>query len=575
VSRTYLAVQYEQRNQVKALGARWDADAKKWFVPEGVQLQAFTAWLPQDVPSARDVAATDDGNDADELLPSLEKGIRLAHLLQGISAAVAGAYPSGVWTRLEVVDVSIRNHVYLEVADRDSDGRVLAKARAMIWSRTAQKILPEFEQATGMHLAPGIKLLVRARPTMHAEYGFGFEVDAIDPQYTLGDLEAKKRDIRTRLKAEGLWDRNRTLPAPWDFNAVLVVAPSQAAGLGDFQAEAQRLQAAGVCTFGYASSRFQGEGAAAEICEAAAMALRGWTERGLVPDAIVILRGGVATNDLAWLNEYCLARFICESAVPVFTGIGHQKDSTVLDEVAHTAFDTPSKVIAGIESTIAARARKANSDFEMILARAQREHLAADSQVRTAFEETRQGARAMHAKAARWSDSLLSATREQAWRHVQSGANEASVLHNEVRQGTLEALAGAKARAPILLRDVQAAAEAATALGRQLSASQVRTVTSQAANAITRQQEASKRALHDVAWGSRQALEFGQRSSEALFREVAGQGPEKTLRRGFAIVRDRALLPVSSATQARAAQGLEIQFHDGVIPARAQEEDNE
>ncbi len=149
---------------------------------------------------------------------------------------------------------------------------------------------------------------------------------------------------------------NKQLAVPWDFNSILVVAPEGGAGLGDFQVEADRLQHFGVCQFIYAYSRFQGEGAAREICDALQNAIAHWgRERGALPDAVVIIRGGGAVNDLAWLNDYDLARFICDLPVPVLTGIGHERDSSVLDEVANTKYDTPSKVIASIEQVIIKR----------------------------------------------------------------------------------------------------------------------------------------------------------------------------------------------------------------------------
>jgi exodeoxyribonuclease VII large subunit len=146
-----------------------------------------------------------------------------------------------------------------------------------------------------MEIGPGIKLLVRARPGFHVQHGFGLEIDELDPDYTLGDLEARKREIRARLRADGVFDANRKLAAPWDFNAVLVIAPAQAAGLGDFEAEARRLSNAGVCRFVYVASRFQG--AAGEICAAAKAALRDWRDGR--PDVLVLIRGGGAVNDLA------------------------------------------------------------------------------------------------------------------------------------------------------------------------------------------------------------------------------------------------------------------------------------
>ena len=100
-----------------------------------------------------------------------------------------------MWVRVEVVDVRLKGHVYLELAERSPHGDLVAKCHAMIWSAVAQRILPAFQQATGGELAAGIKLLVRARPVFKAQYGFSLEVDDIDAQYTLGDLEARKREL--------------------------------------------------------------------------------------------------------------------------------------------------------------------------------------------------------------------------------------------------------------------------------------------------------------------------------------------------------------------------------------------
>jgi exodeoxyribonuclease VII large subunit len=142
-----------------------------------------------------------------------------------------------------------------------------------VWAGVASRILPAFTRATGAELAPGVRLLVRARPEVHPVFGLSLVVDTIDPSYTLGELEARRREIRARLKAEGLFGANQALAAIWDFNSVLVLAPSNAAGLGDFQAEAERLERAGLCRFVYVASRFQGEGAPGEMLAALRVAL--------------------------------------------------------------------------------------------------------------------------------------------------------------------------------------------------------------------------------------------------------------------------------------------------------------
>ena len=296
---------------------------KQWFVPEGQDLTAFSNWLAEGsaLTSQTGVAVSPVAGTA---VAVVQKGVSLSQLLSGVNQAVAQAYKAGVWTLVEVVELRTNaGHVFMGVSERDARGVVLAKTSAVIWQSTANTILPAFERATGVQLAPGIKLLVRARPVFKAQHGFTLEIDAIDSEYTLGDLEARKREIRDRLQAEGVFGANKQLAAPWDFNAVLVVAPEGGAGLGDFQAEAQRLEAFGLCRFTYALSRFQGEGAAREICDCLQAALSAWPAGVDQLDAVVIIRGGGAVNDLAWLNDYDLARLICDCPIPVLTGIGH------------------------------------------------------------------------------------------------------------------------------------------------------------------------------------------------------------------------------------------------------------
>lgn len=138
--------------------------------------------------------------------------------------------------------VDARNqNVYLELSERTADGEVAATGRGFIPARAANRILPEFQRATGATLGPGIKILVRARPIFHARWGLSLEVDAIDASFTLGDMAARMREIRQRLEREGLFDANKQLLAPEDFELVLVVAPEDAAGLGDFRADADVL----------------------------------------------------------------------------------------------------------------------------------------------------------------------------------------------------------------------------------------------------------------------------------------------------------------------------------------------
>ena len=199
------------------------------------------------------------------------------------------------------------------------------------------------------------------------EKSLGASVDGASPELTPRDLETSQQKIRERLQIEGVFTSNHRLQAPWDFNAVLVLAPEGSAGLGDFLTKARRLDAFGICRFTYAYSRFQGEGAARDMGNALRLALAACALTAAnSPDAIVIVRGAGSVSEMGWLNDYDLARYLCDLPIPVLTGIGNEHDSTLLDEVAHTRFDTASKVISGIQQVIAQRAAEAKSNFEQL-----------------------------------------------------------------------------------------------------------------------------------------------------------------------------------------------------------------
>jgi exodeoxyribonuclease VII large subunit len=516
------------------------------------------------------------------------RGIPLSQLMASVSGVLAQAFDQGVWTTVDVVDIRTNGgHVYLEVAERDVRGAVLAKSRAMIWSRVANIILPEFQKATGMTLAPSMKLLMRVKPNFHPQFGFGLTVEAIDAQYTLGDLEARRREIRAQLKADGIWDANRRLAAPWDFNHVLVVSPVAAAGLGDFRAEADRLEAAGVCRFVYAESRFQGDGAANDICDAAHRALAEWTPAGTLPDVIVIIRGGGAVNDLAWLDDYCLAKFVCDAPVPVFTGIGHERDSTVIDEVAHTAFDTPSKVIAGIERTIAERAAGAKAAFQSIAELAARRTAAGRAEADRLQTTIRSQALHAVATAAAGSDARLAAIRSDSLQTLAAARSATHRLDSEVRQDAVRSLGAARLQAseslgqlrediqdqvararqaiPLLLVQVQSAAGRQVQAARDATTTHVQGVGERVQGIISRGKREALLSMQQVGTAASQQVGRARDAADALMREVAGQGPAKTLKRGFAIVRDEAGRTVTDQQAGCAACTLSIEFHDGAV----------
>lgn len=555
-----LNVPFAEKDAAKALGARWNPSLKKWFVPAGLDPSPFAAWFPAEVEASYAISSTVAAQSGEPLIGYVAQtpakpaenslkpvtasapidslaasknltGISLASLLHQVQTKVALGFPQGVWTLVEVMRVNInKGHVYLEISERMADGQVLAMARGMIWANMAAQILPEFERKTGVNLAQGIKLLVLAQPTFHPKFGLSLEISAINADYTLGDLEAKKKQIRQALQEEGIFTANQQLPPIWDFNSVLVISPEQAAGLGDFQAEAEQLEKLGLCRFIYTTSRFQGEAAATEILASLRLALARLEIERQAIDALVILRGGGAVNDLAWLNDYELARALCLLPFPVLTGIGHERDSTILDEVAYQSYSTPSKVIAGIKQLIVHRALEIKENFNFI-----------DKLAKQAI------------------------TRKQA---------EVGQLLEFIQASSQHQIASSQQQLEQLIDLIQTGAEAKLTASRRLSEQAYTNFVVLAEHQLASAHKQLEQDLMTVRAGAEASIKEARALSEGLFREIAGQGPAKTLSRGFTLVRDSENKPVTNLNNLQPADKINIEFKQGKVSAEVTEINN-
>lgn len=284
--------------------------------------------------------------------------LSLSEYLATVQEVIRVTFDEPIWVKAEIRNLSIKGgHYYLELAEKEEDSdKVIASCKATIWKFSAAKMVLKFERESGVELSRDLNVLIKVKAVFSPQYGFSVNIEAIDSSYTLGDIARRYQQILERLTSEGLLNKNKLLPAPFDIQNVLVIAPENAAGLGDFKKDADALDQAGVCHFVYHSATFQGNTAATSISEALANALRQWAkDLNTPPDLIVIIRGGGAVNDLAYLNDYNLAALLCKRSVPIWVGIGHEKDRTILDEVANRSFDTPSKVIGGIRNLIVER----------------------------------------------------------------------------------------------------------------------------------------------------------------------------------------------------------------------------
>ncbi|WP_417211479.1 exodeoxyribonuclease VII large subunit [Acinetobacter venetianus] len=286
--------------------------------------------------------------------------LSLSDYLSTVQEVIRLSFDEPVWVKAEIRNLSIKGgHYYLELAEKEKNtDKVIASCKATIWKFTAVKIVLKFERESGIELSKDLNVLIKIKARFDPQYGFSVNIEDIDSSFTLGDIAKRYQQILARLSTEGLVNLNKSLPAPFDIENVLVIAPENAAGLGDFRKDADALNKAGVCHFVYHTATFQGNTAANSIMESLSSGLRQWVkDYAIPPDLIVIIRGGGAVNDLAYLNDYDLAALLCKRKVPIWVGIGHEKDRTILDEIAHRSFDTPSKVIAGIRNIISERSQ--------------------------------------------------------------------------------------------------------------------------------------------------------------------------------------------------------------------------
>lgn len=265
--------------------------------------------------------------------------LSLSQLCAGISDSISADFSETVWVRAEISELGIRNgHCYMELIEKDEfSNRIVAKMRAVCWANIFAMLKPYFEQETGQALHAGLQVLVSVLVEFHPAYGLQLNINDINPTYTIGDMARRRLEVIAQLQADGVMDMNKQLPFPTLPQRLAVISSETAAGYGDFCHQLQQNP------YGFAfrtelfAAIMQGENAEASIIHA----LEQIFSRTEDFDAVVIIRGGGATTDLSCFDRYELALNCAQFPLPVVTGIGHLRDVSVLDMVAHTSLKTP------------------------------------------------------------------------------------------------------------------------------------------------------------------------------------------------------------------------------------------
>lgn len=262
----------------------------------------------------------------------------LHQLQRHIKQTLCDQYPDPVWVVAEIAELKSHasGHCYLNLVEKGvREGVPKAQARAVIWRSHYPALSTYFEHETGQRLAVGLQIMASVIVTYHELYGFSLEIIGLDPSFTLGDMERQRRETIQRLEAEGVLTMNHAIELPAVIQRIAILSSAQAAGYQDFMKEL------GASAYHFETTLFEAsmQGVTAE--DSLIAALEAVADREADFDVVVIIRGGGSTSDLNCFNSYKLCNHIAQFPLPILTGIGHDKDQSVADLVAHTALKTP------------------------------------------------------------------------------------------------------------------------------------------------------------------------------------------------------------------------------------------
>lgn len=288
--------------------------------------------------------------------------ISLSELTSRIQETIRMSFDTPVWIRAEISELRENpgGHCYLEFIEKDSaSDALLAKTKATIWASTYRMLKPYFESSTGQTLRAGLNVLVAVNVEFHGIYGFSLNVRDIDPTFTIGEMAARRLKIIRQLEADGIVEMNKQLDFPELPQRLAIISSPTAAGYGDFCDQLKNDPS----HFAFYSKLFpatmQGDQAEGSIISA----LEKVYEHIDLFDVVVIIRGGGATTDLACFDSYELALNCAQFPLPIIAGIGHQRDISILDMVAHSSVKTPT---AAAEFLISALQQAENQVIDII-----------------------------------------------------------------------------------------------------------------------------------------------------------------------------------------------------------------
>ena len=289
----------------------------------------------------------------------MKQTLSLLELNQLLAEVIEVGMPREYWVEAEISELrEVRGHCYIDLIEKaEGTNTPVARASAKCWASTWSTVGPLFEKVTGQRLHTGMKVLMLVGANFHPAYGFSWIISDIDPTYTLGDMARKRQAIIDQLKREGVFDMQKELEMPLFCQHIAVISSANAAGYGDFVNQLE----SNAYGFKFVTQLFpatmQGEGVEQSIIDAlnkiyASMSSTFNPQPSTFNpppstfDCVVIIRGGGATSDLSGFDTLALAENVAQFPLPVITGIGHERDESVLDMISHTRVKTPTAAAA-------------------------------------------------------------------------------------------------------------------------------------------------------------------------------------------------------------------------------------
>ena len=271
-----------------------------------------------------------------------EKFHTLFELNRLVRETIECEMPNEYWVEAELSECrELRGHCYMELIEKDEQTATpIAKASAKCWASKWILVRPYFERTTGQRLVAGMKVLLKVYPQFHEAFGFSWIVTDIDPTYTLGDMARKRQEIIRQLKEEGVFDLQKELTLPLFCQRIAVISSETAAGYGDFCNQL----ADNPYGFQFQTQLFPAIMQGESIEQSIINALERIYDQPF--DCVVIIRGGGATSDMSGFDTLALAEHVANFPLPIITGIGHDRDESILDMVSHTRVKTPTAAAA-------------------------------------------------------------------------------------------------------------------------------------------------------------------------------------------------------------------------------------